>query len=307
MGDRSPAAWSLAALALFGVVGCSDDGNPGGAGAGASGAGGAAASSWITSECGTCVQTECAMQIQSCQSDPGCSAYWSCVTECPRNAVNENADSDCEAACVSSASSESTDLRAKMEDCRFRRDGASECPACGVVPTTWSESGQNCQEFVPPPRIVDPTLCQDCFFEECCETWAAANGDAGANAIVDCFGTCSDSACLDACFAANEGSTQIFLDQHACGRVYCAADQDDCIAANRNACEACAKETCADTWEAVLLDRDAWLLWWCPVFDCADGDGSVECIEDCFDTYPAGEEKNLLWLECIQAQCPECD
>ncbi len=302
--------WLVAGVAAVSLSsGCADDGGGGGAGAANAGGagGGASTESWIVGECGACVVSQCSEAIAACESDPGCAGYWSCLQDCPPNALNGDADGDCEAACVSSESSEALELRVKVQGCRFFGDGATECPACGVVPITeLPDSPQSCGRFVPPERIETPTACQEQFFDSCCETWSALIADPDAVASGDCMTTCTDIACVDACLP-DAPSTQVFLDQFACGRVYCAGDQDDCVASERNDCEHCTYETCAEQWEAVLLSRDAFLLWACPVFECADEDYSVECIDGCFDAYPGGEELNLLWLECVSAQCSTCE
>lgn len=285
-------------------VGCSDDtSTAGGGGAGGDGGGSSNPASYLGSDCGVCVSTQCEDAIDACATDPGCATYLDCLFECPVTELGD-ADPTCDAACAAGGSSETERLRAGLAGCRAFGAGATECAECGV-PTTPQDDTLN--QVCEPRKEEPPTPCRACYWEKCCDTWDACyNGEnPDCDALATCVIACEEQEldpCVSACFEEHPDSVATLLEQSACSVSQCNADQVDCNEAARDACDVCIYETCGDPFVEMLGTGEGYLLWLC-LADCGESGGGVPCTEACFEAHPDGAEDAFLWGECIEVRC----
>ncbi|MBI4706227.1 MAG: hypothetical protein HY744_34455 [Deltaproteobacteria bacterium] len=286
----------LVAGGLLALGACSGDGAPGGAG------GSPPATELASTECGACVTTACAGAISECQTDPGCAGYLECLLKCP---VDEhgNADQGCDEGCASSGSSETARLASGLTACRLYGDGAS-CKTCAIP--NQPVSGTLNQQCEPRPEPA-PTPCRQCYWDHCCDTWDACFAE-GVNpdcdALATCIQECKDpiEPCVKACFAAHPGSVATLLDRLSCATALCAPDTPHCEPAERDACQACLYDDCADPFAKLLSTAEGFLVWLCTA-DCGAIDAGSQCIEGCVAAYPDATEAFFLWAECVDYAC----
>jgi hypothetical protein len=284
------------AAGLLALGACADDGASNGGG------GSPPATTFSSTECGTCVTTACSDAVSACQTDPGCAGYLDCLLKCPVDA-HGNAEPACDQGCASSGSTETIKLESGVTACRFYGDGAS-CPTCAIPSQPASGTlNQQCE-----PRPNAPTACRQCYWDHCCDTWDACYAE-GVNPDCDALATCIMACstpyepCVQACFDAHPNSVTTLLTQQSCGLSLCAADQPDCNIGLRDACDSCLYGTCGDSFVALLSTADGYLAWLC-MSDCgAAGAPGDQCVQDCVAAYPAAASAIFLWGDCLSYQC----
>lgn len=289
---------ALVAMLTFQLGACGDSSMP--AGGGGSG-GNPSGDAFADSECGICIETECAEALDGCISDPGCSSYLDCLLACPLDDFG-NADPSCDAACVGSESSETTAARIHLTGCREHGPGA-ECPTCGFAqPPIPVPLSQVCEDR------VAPNPCRQCFWDHCCDTWDACfdgNND-DCDALATCIEPCKQEddseACVADCFAQHSASVGTYLDQNLCASAMCAIEQMNCDADARDDCDVCLYETCGTPLHDLIATEPGFLLWVCNL-DCAAAQADPDCYKACTDNYPDLKDEYLLWGECLQYEC----
>jgi hypothetical protein len=286
------------ALGLVALGACAGDG------ASTGGGGSGPATTFSSTECGTCVTAACSNAISACQTDPACAGYLDCLLQCPVDA-HGNAEPACDQGCAAAGSTETAKLESAVTACRLYGDGTS-CTACAIP--NQPSSGPLNQQCEPRPNA--PTPCRQCYWDHCCDTWDACFAD-GVNpdcdALGTCIGDCINAAayepCVKACLDAHPGSVSTLLTQQACGLSMCAADQVDCNISLRDACDTCLYGTCGDSFVAMLSTADGYLAWLC-MEDCgAAGAPGDQCVQDCVNAYPAAGSAIFLWGDCLSYQC----
>jgi hypothetical protein len=264
-----------------------------------------AAGSFVTSDCGSCVETACSQQISTCAGDPGCAAYYGCVRACPTGARGD-VDATCEAGCPMPSGAGAAAAQA-VRDCRNRGQGAL-CAACGHLPSDDAGSSnpllnQQC------PASTETKMCFICEDDHCC------NGETDCNADADCLAV---KACLKACVnappddgggdgynkcvydcernAPRAGLTH-YLALFTCVQVLCL---HPCGDPSVSACVDCQVNSCRDSLVACRTNADCALI-----FDCSAAcpSGNVACIDACVSQYPAGEQLFNDYTVCGTGRC----
>jgi hypothetical protein len=284
-----------------GLAACDADSTTGGGDGGAGGS--APIETYAASECGTCALEACTEAVEACSTDPGCTNYLECLLGCPLG-PSGNADPECDAACAADVSSESSALRERLNGCRFEGAGV-DCAPCGLsLAPSDTRLTQECE-----PRPDAPTACRQCHWDNCCDTWDACFAD-GVNpdcdALATCIQTCGDvEDCITECFDQHPNSIQTLLDQVGCGLSQCAIDQENCDQSLRNDCEACAFETCGDSFIALMTTPAGFLLFTCQD-NCPKDETNLDCVIACGEKYPEAEGASFAWAECLGYWCGSC-
>ncbi len=284
----------------FGVlvhVGCSDTGDD----TTATSSGSMPTNTFGKSDCWTCVKGAdgCAPQIETCSADPECAGYLTCLEGC---AVDKdgNADVACTSACPTGTGSEAKKAIAELDTCREKGAGAS-CSACGVVPITMYTSPVLNQVCTTPS--VESNVCYICEDEKCCDSYAkcAANAECQAlkMCLVDCFGN-NGMNCQKTCTEQHPQGVADFGAKVACTVVICAADQPMCDRSQRDPCEACLFETCADEYATFLDGPEGYALEGC-IGACPMDD--AVCGKKCYDAYPLAAERSIELGACVTVAC----
>lgn len=266
------------------------------------GGGGGVDATYAASSCNACIDTACKAELEACGADPGCTAYLSCIDECPLD-EKKNLDAACDAACGSGDSTEAKKLIAAVRVCHQKGPGGA-CTECG--------SPKN--DVLPPPAEegcppLDPseTLCHQCYFSQMCHTYDGCFD--GTHPDCDDLGTCFAACetvhpgddCVAACFDMHPTSVVPFTTLLAKETTVCHAGVKNCDVALEQPCEQCAFQTCGDSLYDLMTTEPGFLLYWCVIAECKDG--SIPCIDACVQKYPAGNEDFFLWSECLANVC----
>ena len=117
---------------LFIACGSSSTGAPNTGGADASLADTAIAQPYGASACGSCVAQACATTVQTCEQDPQCTLYVSCIDACA-TADGGDVSASCAAACP--LPNESAGQAAQQAFAACRTESTAACAACGGAPS----------------------------------------------------------------------------------------------------------------------------------------------------------------------------
>jgi hypothetical protein len=150
-------------------------------------AGADSSSGFGASACGSCVETQCASAITTCNSSAECSAYWSCVLGCGVDSSG-NVDANCASACPRGSSSTGTTDEQALDQCRTTGAGAS-CAACGGDA---GADGGNPIIHQMCTQVTDTTPCFTCEDNNCCNTYAACHADPECAAYKSCLVACEN-------------------------------------------------------------------------------------------------------------------
>ncbi|HEY4116385.1 MAG TPA: hypothetical protein VGM56_00965 [Byssovorax sp.] len=268
---------------------------------GESGAGGSA-SGWGATDCGACAQQACASYVASCDSDPECPAYLSCVLACPAAAGAPTVDEACVTACSTGSSSESKLAAADLYACFTVGDGAKTCAACGdmiVIPP--GPAPEQCG------TSTDPDACAACADENCCtgrQACQVADGD--CQGFIMCAEDCtaaggSESTCYTQCAPANAAGEAVFAQYFACTEYSCTTE-----CGQPNACDQCRLSVCKVETYNLQSSPDGLLLFEC--FDeCIHAPGGM--VDTCETACFADEMDQLdlfdMYEECLTVGCKD--
>jgi hypothetical protein len=258
--------------------------------------------SFVASDCGMCVETHCAQPIQTCSTDPGCAAWYSCVRGCPVSSSGD-ADSTCEAACPAPSSSSGTAAQKGVNDCRTLGAG-TQCAACGHPPADLAATNPLLNQMC--AMSTETNACYICEDQKCCDSEAACHNDADCGALRACLKACDNAdggdvyACRYSCqMKAPTKALVEFYSLLACIEILCIPD---CGALDP--CTACTVTKCQDAYIACQTDSNCQLISDCFVV-CANGD--IACKTACENSYPAGKTLFESFGTCAANACmTEC-
>jgi hypothetical protein len=305
-GSGRGIGWGV--VLLIGLLGCgADDEDPAlaaggtgggqgvGGGSGVGGTGGAGPVTYGDSDCGACVDAQCAAELTACKSEQECATYLGCLLECPTGA-DGNVDPACEEACPDPTSTAAVTARSQLTVCREVGPGATQCPACGV-----EQEGPSCSLVTATcPASAETEPCSKCEDESCCETYAAYAANPEAVALKECLVGCLgiEPDCEQTCGAQHPDGIADWAARSVCLFHHCL---DECLDVPPEPCEKCLYGDCIDSFCASQSTTEGWLLSAC--FATCEGDAA--CEADCVDQYPEAYEGAQEFLACGSVLCGE--
>jgi hypothetical protein len=292
---RAKAAFLVAALAIgTSSFACSNGDNPG-TGGGSTGTGGSTSKTYGESACGQCIETQCPL------------------------GKTGDVDAGCAKKCQKATTSEGANAEGTVESCRSFGAGKQQCAmSC--------EENGNQVPLLFPHQICDgsggaagtggsggsggsltPTMiaCQACEAKECCQSEAACTGNKECGALSDCIKHCDAASadhagCQADCAAMHPDGVLDFGTIIGCVGDLCL---DQCAGATPDSCVTCSLTgTCGDIYANILATQDGYLLTAC-VTKC---DGDLDCVAQCFDTYPDETTATEEYTDCLSMLCPQC-
>ncbi len=282
----------MAALALASApAGCSDETTPGG-GAG----GGGDAPRFDESSCSYCVDAYCAGDVAGCLGEPECASFLGCLRACPVGA-DGGPDPACEAACPVPTSTAGQSAYQAFAGCRSSDIVKAACGGCpGALPD--SQVACLAQSDCDPNALPDEdNLCVQCLARRCCDTKAAFDANAEANALLDCWLACTANDCYAACDAMHPDGLADLGNYLLCTSHLCLAQ---CTDTTPSACDVCLYRTCADELATSQCDHaDALLLQDC-VVAC---NNDATCEMGCYAQYPEQAEREEAYVTCVTQKC----
>lgn len=308
MQARRGLAVLIACMAAVMATGCGGDGGGGSSPTPDGGADAdAAGTTWGNSSCGTCVQSSCGSEIQTCSQDPGCAAHLTCLEACPVGADGD-LDPGCEANCPAASGSTGVDAVQAFDDCRQTGAGAS-CAGCGGVAPDGGDGGDAdagdggcavpllCEQCAP---STDPNACYKCEDENCCDSHAACLADADCEVYrvcmqSECPSTYSLSQCIEFCDSAHgTAGYEKFFTRVTCVEAKCLSE-----CANETPCVKCENDHCASEFAECDSHEACSRASFC-VGDC---NGDQACLAGCKAKYPGAEPALDAKINCLLAYC----
>lgn len=260
---------------------------------------------WGSTDCGLCVLGHCEARQVTCDADPSCAAFLSCLLACP--VANGALDADCERACSRAATADGEVARGAFEACRRAYTLSGDCEACrsGLPPEVEPEEGgppggthpllaQSCAPS------TNPDVCARCIESHCCDSWEGCWGD--CDDYESCSGGCKDDAACDIdCIDEHPGGVKPMSELTACAHFHCKLESPLC-GHDLKPCERCMLERCSDRYINCSTDPDCRKSMVC-MSACQDGDGG--CAEACF--YGKGRLDSPVWLfsDCFFVACKD--
>lgn len=289
------------AVVLAASASCDDDEDTPNGG----GQGGSAAATFGTSECGICVDDACAAERGSCEADPSCAGYLSCLAECPV-ASSGNVDAPCAAACPPAQGATGQDAQAAYDTCRTAGAGAL-CAACGDVPDGGA-GGMGGAAACEPPAVLtqecpDVSLsnpCMECMSERCCDSVDAVMNGGPATDLQECWYACDsgDAECAAACYEAHPDGLLGFGGWQACFVTQC-YPEGPCDAGNP--CNTCQYANCGCELARCYTNPECFLI----AKGCMPVCGPLDtaCLDACIASHPDGAEDYDRFAVCSVQTC----
>ena len=257
-----------------------------------------AAVTYASSPCGTCVATACAAAIATCNADPTCATYLTCVDACTVTSAGD-VNPTCEAACPAPSGSAGTSAQSGLDTCRKQGAGAA-CSECGAA--DGGQDGATTCALGPAlmqtcAASTDTNVCNKCQFEKCCDSAKKVYGSGPTKDFTDCYNACSgDIACVTACEKKYPTGVAGYTEFAACLDVKCLATG---LCHSNSACGTCNYQMCACELALCNADPDCWHLSEC-VADCA----SLTCAEACAKAAPpASAALYKTYGACTSQRC----
>jgi hypothetical protein len=232
----------------------------------------------------------CDAERSACIADPGCTGYLGCIEACPVSAAGD-LDASCEATCPRGETSAALVATSALAQCLG--GAAASCSECGAT-DAGADSGnpvlnQQCSQ------ITHSDECNECLWNNCCDSMDAVFGGGPATSLADCWLACTDSACEKACYEQYPEGVAEFGGWNACLTVKCMPGGE---CPPQNPCTACLAEQCPYTFADCESDVECHLtlqcIDWCPTTDCALA---------CPDQHPAAKPKFEAHMACVAQRC----
>jgi len=146
----------------------------------------------------------------------------------------------------------------------------------------------------------DPNPCYRCEDIHCCETFAAYKANPEAVSIRECILACDvgDDDCSFQCLLDHPLGIVDWGQRLTCVLVFC-AEPEACGAGPLDPCVECVTENCADEEMACASNASCFLLESCIGNSACVG----ECIHECVETYPQGQEAFEISATCSIDAC----
>jgi hypothetical protein len=303
---------ALVSLA-FVLGGCSASNPATGGSPDAAGAADVATATYGASACGACVSQGCMTEVTTCNSDPDCSRYLSCLDGCGVGS-DGNVDPACAAACPRGSSTSAMTAEMQVDDCRTAGAGAS-CAACGIDGGAAGNPilHQSCTP------MTDTSSCSTCEDNSCCQTYAKCHADPDCPALLTCLQDCLSGVADDAgapaggppdggscdllCATAHPTGLVDWAPRITCILQFCAVACEDPPMPPLPACEACTNQFCAEQYADLNGTPDGYLFGAC---FAACPSGANPCTDGCFAQYPSAKARADALDACVAQNCPSC-
>ncbi len=143
-----------------------------------------------TTECASCVDTNCCSESSACASDPSCSQYFQCLGGC---AVG---DWKCRAQCRYDNAYSAAAGMPSLYSCTVRNCEKACGLECGAAEYT-----------LPPPDAA--ASCQSCLVNNDCNSARACTSAVDCLSWAQCYNGCSTPDCQQACAAADDAGAAL--------------------------------------------------------------------------------------------------
>jgi hypothetical protein len=267
------------------------------------------AQTYAGSACGMCVATACAQQEQTCNGDPQCATYLSCLGACPLDASG-NALASCVSACPLPDEATGQAAQAALATCRA---GAS-CSACGAADAgsdaapvdagaidAVAEAGP--VDSGPTACFqADASVCLQCDESNCCDQATACSGSTVCVNFIHCRVACEQSnsgtaleGCWYGCDMQYPGGVAGYAALGTCEAVSCSGTCND-------TCDHCAVTSCTTEYTQCFATADCRAYVDC-VLSCS-GDDAGGCQSACGAAHPASVTPFNDFETCYANSCP---
>ncbi|HLK39491.1 MAG TPA: hypothetical protein VKU41_22195 [Polyangiaceae bacterium] len=297
--------WAACGVLSLTLLGACSSGSASSTGDG--GPGDATTPLWVKTSCGQCFRTGCGAEIASCNTDPDCAGYLSCLERCPQSSSGD-ADPACESACPRGASSSGAQAETAIAQCR---SGPGCAAACGAGATDAGGVDPLLTQACPVTSETDATACGLCLDNHCCRSRDRCSANPDCHAFRVCLDECADGgvvpeagpdcdaacvayACDEYCYGAHPSGLADLVDLLACGGVLCSA-----ACGGGSACSTCLGQSCANQLAATEETVQGYLLGECEYACGAD----ATCIGTCQTRYGSARPAEEALLVCQSSRC----